>query len=120
MNSIYLTELDSCQDVQRLRAVKSDTVYDRCFDGRSYPSGVSWAPEDATLHHWASILQILASVNQPTVRERLDQVSQSITTAQDLYRNLNRLGVTFEPPNGATHLENWVEGIATLSRELRI
>jgi len=120
INSIYITELDSCQDVQRLRAVKSNTPYDRSFDGQSYPSGVSWSSEDAALHHWASISQILERVNQPTVRGRLEEISQRISTAQELYRDLTRLGVTFEPPNGAAHLENWAEGIAMLLRELRI
>lgn len=120
INSVYLTELDSCQDVRQLRAVKSDTPYDRCFDGRSYPSGVSWSPEDQALHHWASISQMLQKIDQPTARARLDETNQTIASAQDLYRNLARLGVTFEPPNGAAHLENWAEAISMFVSEVRV
>jgi len=120
INSIYLTELDACQDVQRLRAVKSDTAYDRCFDGNSYPSGISWSSEDGTLHHWASILQLLERVNRLNGRGRLDEVSQIISSGQNLYRTLTRLGVTFEPPNGSAHLDDWAEAIATLLAEVRI
>jgi len=120
LNSIFLTELDACQDVQRLRAVKSDTNYDRCFDGSSYPSGISWSLEDGTLHHWASILQLLDRINQTTVRGRVDKLSEMITAALDLYRTLARLGVTFEPPNGPTHLESWAEAITTFLGEVRV
>jgi len=120
INSIYLTELDACQDVQRLRAVKSETPYDRCFDGQSYPSGVSWPQEDSVLHHWASISQLLRKVTPTNVRERVNETSSIIVAAQSLYRNLARLGVTFEPPNSATHLENWADAITTLLGEIRL
>ncbi|MFI5421111.1 MAG: hypothetical protein ACHQ1H_09105 [Nitrososphaerales archaeon] len=119
INSIYLTELDACQEVQRLRVVKSDTIYDRCFDGISYPSGVSWSSEDSALHHWASITQLLDSVTGSSIRDRLNQTSQLIVAAQTLYRSLSKLGVRFEPPNGPTHLESWAEAIATLLGEMR-
>lgn len=119
LNSIYLTELDACQDVQKLKAVKSDTPYDRCFDGQSYPSGVSWSPEDSALQHWASISKLIDSLTGTSVKERLGQVSQKVSEAQTLYRSLAKLGVRFEPPNGQTHLENWAEAITNFLGEVR-
>jgi hypothetical protein len=115
INSIYLTELDACMEVQKLRAVKSDTEYDRCFDGESYPSGVSWSAEDSVLNHWASISQLLARISGTHVRDRLTAATQIISTARALYATLEKLGVQFEPPNGPTHLESWIE--ATLQFE---
>lgn len=120
INSIYLTELDACQDAQKLRAVKSGTAYDRCFDGRSYPSGVSWSAEDRELHHWASISLLLANLTTTNVRDRLNILSLLVADAQTLYRDLARLGVSFEPPNGPSHLESWAEAIAMFLSEVRV
>jgi hypothetical protein len=119
INSIYLTELDACQDVDKLNAVKSETRYDACFDGQSYPSGISWSSEDGALHHWASISKLLENVKSTTVRERLHQASQLVSQAQALYNSLARLGVRFESPNGPGHLENWSEAISSLLNEIR-
>jgi hypothetical protein len=120
VNSIYLTELDACQEVEKLKNVKTDTPYDQCFDGQSYPSGVSWSAEDSALHHWASITRLLESVTGTSVRDRIDQASQIIASAEALYKTLFRLGVRFEPPNGPTHLRGWSEAITMLLGELRI
>jgi hypothetical protein len=119
INSIYLTELDACQEVNKLRAVKSDTAYDRAFDGQSYPSGVSWSAENGMLHHWASISSLLAGVANGTTRDRTQSASRTITEAQTLYDSLARLGVRFEPPNGKTHLENWAEAMTTFLNDVR-
>jgi hypothetical protein len=118
INSIYLTELDACQEVQKLRSVKSNTPYDRCFDGKSYPSGVSWSPEDSALQHWASISQLLLSVNGSNVRDRLNQVTQIVGTAEALYASLANEGVQFEPMNGPVHLENWREALTLFLSEV--
>jgi hypothetical protein len=120
VNSIYLTELDACQEVGKLKSVKTDTPYDQCFDGQSYPSGVSWSAEDSALQHWASISRLLETVNGVSVKDRIDQTSQIIALAEALYRNLFRLGVRFEAPNGPNHLGSWSEAITMLLSELRL
>jgi hypothetical protein len=117
VNSIYVTELDACQEVQKLRAVKSDTAYDRCFDAQSYPSGVSWPSEESALHHWESLSMLLRRVNGQSPRERVNQVIQIVTTAETLYRTLATLGVQFEPMNGPAHLENWLEALSLFQSE---
>jgi hypothetical protein len=120
LNSIFMTEVDACQDAGRLGAVLSNTAYDRPFDGRSYPSGVSWTPQTGALHHWASLSQLGQSWAGRILRDRLQTVSQMITRAQGLYSDLSRLGVTFEPPNGSTHLRSWAGALGTLRGAIRI
>jgi len=119
VNSIYLTELDACQDVRRLPAVKSNTPYDAVFDGRSYPSGVSWSQEESALHHWATLAALVSTVNQGSARERIDHARRLITDAQTLYDDLAQLGVRFEPPNGSAHLENWNDAIGRFLSSIR-
>jgi len=119
INSIYLTELDACQDVQMLRAVRSNTRYDQCFDGRSYPSGISWSPDEATLHHWSTISDVIESAEGGSVRERIGEASETIAEAVTLYGTLAEAGVTFEPQNGPAHLEDWIEAIRIFLAEIR-
>jgi hypothetical protein len=120
LNSIYLTELDACQDAGQLRAVKSDTPYDRRFDGKSYPSGVSWSPEDKVLQHWASISKTLENVAVGNTGERIRRASAVIEDARSLYAKLSRLGVGFEAPNGQAHLGNWAEAISNFQSSVRV
>lgn len=120
LNSIYLTELDACQDVRRLRAVLSNTPYDRIFDGRSYPSGMSWSAETSTLHHWATISSILGPLGRGSTRERTGTLERMIVDAGTLYNELARLGVRFEGRNGPSHLGNWSEGLEDFRRAVRV
>lgn len=119
-NSIYLTELDACQDVGKLRAVKSNTAYDAMFDGHGYPSGVSWSPEESALHHWASIAMLSSKIASGVVRDRVNNLRRVITDAQSLYDALAQLGVRFEPPNGPSHLENWNEATTKFLDAVRV
>jgi hypothetical protein len=120
LNSIFLTELDACQDAGRLRNVLSNTPYDGIFDGSSYPSGVSWSPQSAALHHWATLATILGLVSAGQVRDQVQTVSRLITQARTLYSDLGRRGVTFEPQNGPVHLGNWADALAIARAGLRI
>ena len=120
LNSIFMTELDACQDAGRLNAVLSNTAYDRPFDGRTYPSGVSWSPQTGALHHWAAISSLAAELTAGTTRERVQKLSQRITQAQTIYLDLARRGVTFEPPNGPNHLTSWGNALAAFRAAFRI
>jgi hypothetical protein len=120
LNSIFLTELDACRDVRRLRAVLSNTPYDVAFDGRGYPSGVSWSPETSTLHHWATISTILERLGNGSSRDRTGMLQRMVVDAGTLYNDLARLGVRFEGPNGSAHLENWLDGLEEFRRVVRV
>jgi len=120
VNSVFMTELDACQEAGRLRAVKSNTPYDRVFDGRSMPSGVSWPAESATLHHWATLAGAFQNVAGGTIRDRLQILSQMVTQGQALYTDLAGRGITFEVPNGPTHLQSWADALEAFRRDVRI
>lgn len=120
LNSIFLTELDACQDVGKLRAVRSNTSYDSVFDGRSYPSGVSWSPATSTLHHWATTKKIIESLPDGSSRGRIAFMKRLIVDARTLYNELARLGVRFEGPNGPAHLSNWLDGLDDFVSAVRI
>jgi hypothetical protein len=120
VNSIFLTELDACQDVRKLKAVLSATPYDCVFDGESFPSGVSWSPELSTLNHWAALAKILKTLRDGSVRARTGLMARMIVDAGTLYNELARLGVRFEAPNGPAHLANWLDGLEKFMREVRI
>jgi hypothetical protein len=120
LNSIFLAELDACQDAGRLRAVKSRTPYDAVFDGDTYPSGISWTPETSTLHHWASLARLYGSLARLATRDRLQRLSELITRAGSLYSDLARRGVTFEAPNGPAHLGDWADALGEFRRALRL
>lgn len=120
INSIFMTELDACQEAGRLRAVKSNTPYDRVFDGHSMPSGVSWSTESATLHHWASLATAFQNVSGGTMRDRLQVLSQMVTQAQALYEDLATQGITFEVQNGPSHLRSWADALEAFRRDVRI
>jgi hypothetical protein len=120
LNSIFLTELDACQDAGYLRTVLSNTPHDRIFDGTSSPSGLSWSQVTATLHHWATIASLQAQASGAQIRDRLQTISRMITQARSLYAELGRGGVTFEPQNGPSHLRSWADALATARAALRV
>lgn len=120
LNSIFLTELDACQDVRRLRAVRSNTRYDDVFDGQSYPSGVSWSPELSTLQHWATLAELTERLGTNSGRNRMNLAVRMIVDAGTLYNELASLGVRFEGPNGRGHLPNWLDGMEDFMRGVRI
>ena len=120
LNSIFVTELDACQDAGHLTEVLSNTPYDRVFNGTSSPAGVSWSQLRATLHHWATLAALQAQLTGIQVRDRLQTVSRMITQARSLYAQLGREGVTFEPQNGPAHLRSWADALAAARAALRV
>ena len=120
LNSIFVTELDACQDAGRLPEVLSNTAYDSIFDGSTYPTGMSWSQGTASLHHWATLTILQRQLSGRQMRERLQIVDRTITRAQILYAELAGSGVTFEPQNGPNHLRSWADALASARASLRI
>ncbi len=120
LNSIYLTELDACQDVGRLRTVKSNTSYDRVFDGHSYPSGVSWPTSENILHHWATLARLHRTISMSETSDRVQGLRVMIANAEAIYGDLVSRDVRFEVPNGPNHLSNWGDSLEMFSRKFKV
>lgn len=119
LNSILITELDSIHAGGLITDVLSGTTYDARFQGTSNPENVAWPQGEAALHHWCVLEAIagLAAGNPPSAR--LDAARGAILQAQLLYRRLANL-VPFTTETGASHLEDWLEGLDRFRTEAAV
>jgi hypothetical protein len=119
LNSIFLQELDSCFDADKIADVLTGTRYDRNFR-TDRPSADDWPPERSTLHHWSTLRKLFRKTSEGKVRERIEIVEENIENAQSVYRELRRRNVQFDPSTNGAHLTEWADAIKAFRESVRL
>ena len=110
LNSIYVNDLDGIYNAGHLLDVFSDTQFDGGFNGNINPGNVPWPPNEAALHHWAVLANLVQSIVGPTVSQRLDNAHALVAQARAVYAQMSNL-TTFSSETGPTHLDQWLEAL---------
>lgn len=115
LNSILLTELDTCHSHGLSNYAMSGTTEDSILLTASSFLDAPWTPEVSTVHHWGSLNKLLIATNATTVKRKLQNCEAAINTATGNYSLLSAAGIPFEVSTGPRHLQQWANAISEFS-----
>lgn len=84
------------------------------------PANADWPLRTACLHHWEALAAMAAGASSNDVRENLDRLVESISTARGTYALLMSAGVPFELRSGPARLDVWQKAVDTFRAERAI
>ncbi len=119
LNSIYVTELDGIHAGGQIARVLSSTPVDQRFTGANNPENVAWPRDDAAVHHWHALANVVQSVSASRTADRLDAAQGCIAHARGVYAQTGRL-VPFTNETGPTHLDQWLDALRRFRIDARV
>ena len=111
-NPLITPELQDIYLTGFLPIVLSDSIYDSIIANDPATGEANWSDEIACLNHWFSLDVVSQRIDgQPNATARIQEVERIIQTAQNLYRQLESNGVSFDPQTGPRHISEWQDTV---------
>lgn len=109
---LIIPELQDIHLVDMLPRVLSGSQYDLILS--TYPSAgaAQWSDDISSLAHWFSLGAVSQRISgQPDTPSRIREAERTMQNALTLYRQLESLGVSFDPQTGPDHIPEWQSAI---------
>lgn len=95
-----------------LPRVLSGSQYDLILTSNPLAGVANWSDDNSCLAHWFSLDAVSQRISgQPDTPSRIREAERTMRNALTLYRQLESLGVSFDPQTGPDHISEWQSAV---------